>query len=289
MVAHATARLPANKPRYLMGVGFPLDLIVCTALGVDMYDCVYPTRTARFGTALVMGDGTCRSDNLDQAVNHEETKKRGSKKKGDGKDTGEGKGSLKLRNRIFANDMRALDVGCNCECCRPAPTGGRMTQWITRESRIEEGGKEEGEEEEEDEEEETEKTERTMHSKHNGGIRKVPTYSRSHLHAMLKDGASVATRLISLHNLAHLRRLSVEMRSAIRRGVFEQYVRHYMMLHFEKVDDYPRWAVEALAVAGIDLLGSSGKEDGSEGDGREGEGEAREGEGNNASMMMSDA
>ena len=36
-----------------MGVGYPLDLVVCTALGVDMYDCVYPTRTARFGVALV--------------------------------------------------------------------------------------------------------------------------------------------------------------------------------------------------------------------------------------------
>lgn len=45
--------LPANKPRYLMGVGYPLDIVVCVALGVDMFDCVYPSRTARFGTALV--------------------------------------------------------------------------------------------------------------------------------------------------------------------------------------------------------------------------------------------
>ena len=35
-----------------MGVGYPLDLVVCVALGVDMFDCVYPTRTARFGVAL---------------------------------------------------------------------------------------------------------------------------------------------------------------------------------------------------------------------------------------------
>lgn len=35
------------------GVGFPLDIVVCSALGADMYDCVYPTRTARFGSALV--------------------------------------------------------------------------------------------------------------------------------------------------------------------------------------------------------------------------------------------
>lgn len=44
--------LPENKPRYLMGVGYPVDLVIGTALGVDMFDCVYPMRTARFGTAL---------------------------------------------------------------------------------------------------------------------------------------------------------------------------------------------------------------------------------------------
>merc|ERR1711972_672944 len=45
--------LPTDKPRYLMGVGYSLDIVVCVALGVDMFDCVYPCRTARFGTALV--------------------------------------------------------------------------------------------------------------------------------------------------------------------------------------------------------------------------------------------
>jgi len=53
VVAQCTAGLPEDKPRYVMGVGFPLDIVVCSALGADMYDCVYPTRTARFGSALV--------------------------------------------------------------------------------------------------------------------------------------------------------------------------------------------------------------------------------------------
>eukprot|EP01041_Mallomonas_annulata_P003614 gene3614-7194_t len=53
VVAQCTAKLPDDKPRYLMGVGYPLDLVICVALGVDMFDCVYPTRTARFGVALV--------------------------------------------------------------------------------------------------------------------------------------------------------------------------------------------------------------------------------------------
>lgn len=46
MVHLSTNILPKNKPRYLMGVGFAEDLVVCSALGVDMYDCVFPTRTA---------------------------------------------------------------------------------------------------------------------------------------------------------------------------------------------------------------------------------------------------
>jgi len=46
MVAVSAASLPKNKSRYTMGIGFALDLVVCTALGSDMYDCVFPSRTA---------------------------------------------------------------------------------------------------------------------------------------------------------------------------------------------------------------------------------------------------
>lgn len=53
MVDVCTDELPDDKPRYCMGVGYPEDLVVCVALGADMFDCVYPARTARFGTALV--------------------------------------------------------------------------------------------------------------------------------------------------------------------------------------------------------------------------------------------
>lgn len=52
-IVHFTAQLlPNDKPRYLMGVGHPVDILVCACLGVDMFDCVFPTRTARFGTAF---------------------------------------------------------------------------------------------------------------------------------------------------------------------------------------------------------------------------------------------
>ncbi|KAI9811290.1 MAG: hypothetical protein M1826_003266 [Phylliscum demangeonii] len=51
-VLACTALLPEQKPRYVMGVGYPEDLIVSVALGADMFDCVWPTRTARFGNAI---------------------------------------------------------------------------------------------------------------------------------------------------------------------------------------------------------------------------------------------
>ncbi|CAG9461959.1 unnamed protein product [Pedinophyceae sp. YPF-701] len=74
-------RLPPGKPRYVMGVGYPLDIVVCSCLGADMFDSVYPTRTARFGTALVWG------------------------------------GTLHLRRAAFAADTRPLDDECPCEAC----------------------------------------------------------------------------------------------------------------------------------------------------------------------------
>ncbi|KAK4599220.1 hypothetical protein RGQ29_009322 [Quercus rubra] len=82
VVAQCTAALPEDKPRYVMGVGYPLDIVVCSALGADMYDCVYPTRTARFGTALVP------------------------------------EGVLKLKHNAMADDTRPIDPTCACMVCR---------------------------------------------------------------------------------------------------------------------------------------------------------------------------
>lgn len=53
MVAASTQGLPPGKPRYLMGVGYAVDMLLCVALGCDQFDCVFPTRTARFGSALI--------------------------------------------------------------------------------------------------------------------------------------------------------------------------------------------------------------------------------------------
>ena len=60
IMAHTPHRLPANKPRYLMGVGTPEDLVQGVADGVDMFDCVMPTRNARNGTLFTRYGGYVR-------------------------------------------------------------------------------------------------------------------------------------------------------------------------------------------------------------------------------------
>ena len=73
--------LPADKPRYLMGVGTPEDLVEGVARGVDIFDCVLPTRVARHGTALSR------------------------------------QGQLNMRNAMHAEDPRPIEEGCACYTC----------------------------------------------------------------------------------------------------------------------------------------------------------------------------
>mmetsp|Transcript_7359 Transcript_7359/g.11177 ORF Transcript_7359/g.11177 Transcript_7359/m.11177 type:complete len:453 (+) Transcript_7359:54-1412(+) len=86
--------LPNDKPRYCMGVGYPLDLVVCTALGVDMYDCVYPTRTARFGVALVDS------------------------------------GIVKLKSHECSKDKTVIEDDCDCQACRFGISKSRLNGWL---------------------------------------------------------------------------------------------------------------------------------------------------------------
>jgi len=75
------ARLPATLPRYLMGVGFPPDLVAAVERGVDMFDCVAPTRGGRNGSAFTP------------------------------------EGTLNIRNAAFRTDASPLDPSCDCETC----------------------------------------------------------------------------------------------------------------------------------------------------------------------------
>jgi queuine tRNA-ribosyltransferase len=80
-VAWAAPALPADKPRYFMGIGDPVGILEVVARGVDLFDCVLPTRTARTGSALTW------------------------------------EGRLNLRNARFARDPRPLDESCECPAC----------------------------------------------------------------------------------------------------------------------------------------------------------------------------
>jgi queuine tRNA-ribosyltransferase len=86
IMAHTPHRLPAHKPRYLMGVGTPEDLVQGVADGVDMFDCVMPTRNARNGTVFTRY------------------------------------GDLKLRNARHKSDPQPLDPSCTCHACA-GPSG----------------------------------------------------------------------------------------------------------------------------------------------------------------------
>ena len=81
IMAHTPHRLPANKPRYLMGVGTPEDLVYGVHCGVDMFDCVMPTRNARNGTIFTRY------------------------------------GDLKLRNARHKSDHQPIDPTCTCYAC----------------------------------------------------------------------------------------------------------------------------------------------------------------------------
>jgi queuine tRNA-ribosyltransferase len=82
IVEHTAPLLDEQKPRYLMGVGAPADIIAAVSAGVDMFDCVMPTRHGR--NAYAFTDA----------------------------------GPLRLRNSVHIDDARPLEAGCDCYCCR---------------------------------------------------------------------------------------------------------------------------------------------------------------------------
>jgi queuine tRNA-ribosyltransferase len=82
VVRHTTPLLPADRPRYLMGVGTPEDLLVAVGAGIDMFDCVLPTRLGRNGTAYTS------------------------------------RGRVHVKNARFAEEFGPLDPACDGWCCR---------------------------------------------------------------------------------------------------------------------------------------------------------------------------
>jgi queuine tRNA-ribosyltransferase len=128
-----TALLPAEKPRYFMGIGDPEGILEVIEAGVDMFDCVLPTRTARTGSALTWH------------------------------------GRLNLRNAQYARDSSPLDDGCDCPACS--------------------------------------------------------TYTRAYIRHLVNQSELLGHRLLTLHNLRFVLRLTDGAREAIGAGTFTAYKR----------------------------------------------------------------
>ncbi len=152
IVDFTTERLPDSKPRYLMGVGFPEDLVASIALGVDMFDCVYPTRTARFGYALTAD------------------------------------GRINMQNTRFRTDPAPLEPDCDCYTCE-------------------------------------------MHSK-------------AYISHLIHAEEMLAPRLLSLHNLRFLHRITEAARAAILAGAYFDWALEWGKRYFKK--EVPAWFSNAI-------------------------------------------
>jgi len=128
--------LPAETPRYLMGVGYPDDILEAVRRGVDMFDCVAPTRNGRNGTIFTRD------------------------------------GQVNAKAARFKTDERPLDEDCDCECC----TG----------------------------------------------------FSRAYLRHLIACGETLGLRLLSIHNVRFLIRLTSQARAAILRGDFDSWADHWL-------------------------------------------------------------
>ncbi|RDB24937.1 Queuine tRNA-ribosyltransferase catalytic subunit 1 [Hypsizygus marmoreus] len=98
IINQCAEKLPEDRPRYSMGIGFAEDLLVCVALGIDMADCVFPTRTARFGVALTH------------------------------------RGPLNLRLSKHAKEFIPIDETCPCPTCKDGTSRAMLHHIVTHET-----------------------------------------------------------------------------------------------------------------------------------------------------------
>lgn len=131
VLQHTTPYLPEDKPRYLMGVGSPGAILDAVERGVDMFDCVLPTRIARHGTAMTTY------------------------------------GRVIIKNKEFERDFTPLDPKCDCYCCR--------------------------------------------------------NFTKAYLRHLMKANELLVYRLLSIHNINYLLRLTEGIRNAIREDRFLEF------------------------------------------------------------------
>lgn len=105
VVQHTAPLLPSGKPRYLMGVGYECDIVAAVKAGVDMFDCVLPTRNGRNGNAFTRA------------------------------------GRLHLRNASHAEDLRVIEPGCDCLACAGVVAAGHGVDHVESSvAGVQEGG-----------------------------------------------------------------------------------------------------------------------------------------------------
>ena len=136
MIDYAIKYLPEDKPRYLMGVGEPTDILEGVERGVDMFDCVLPTRLARHGHAFTRT------------------------------------GKINIKNAKYKEDFTPVDPECDCECC-----------------------------------------------KH---------YTKAYIRHLIVANETLGQRLLSIHNLRFLIKLTEEIREAIKEDNFDNYKKDFI-------------------------------------------------------------
>ena len=136
MIIYATNYLPEDKPRYLMGVGDPIDIIEGVIRGIDMFDCVHPTRLARHGNAFTRS------------------------------------GKINLKNAKFKEDFGPIEDGCDCYSCK--------------------------------------------------------NFTRAYVHHLITCNETNAGRLLSIHNIRFLVKLTEDLREAIKSDRLLEYREEFL-------------------------------------------------------------
>lgn len=136
MVSFATKYLPEDKPRYLMGVGDPLDILEGVERGIDMFDCVLPTRIARHGNCFTRN------------------------------------GKMNIKNAKYKEDFTPIEEGCDCYACK--------------------------------------------------------NYTKAYIRHLITANETNGGRLLSIHNIRFLIKLTEEIREAIKNDTFEEYKKDFI-------------------------------------------------------------
>ena len=136
MIDYGIKYLPKDKPRYLMGVGEPTDIFEGVLRGVDMFDCVLPTRIARHGHAFTLD------------------------------------GKINLKNAKYKEDFTPIDSECDCECC-----------------------------------------------KH---------YTKAYIRHLITANETLGQRLLSIHNLRFLIKITENIRESIKKDEFKEYMDRFI-------------------------------------------------------------